>query len=141
IGVISCSCPRQFYSARAEDQADFKQLMAKAEDMVAQNSGDEFMWALTGGSRGIFTARTYVNKYGPHEINDVRPQASRLGCPHLVIAGGAEHPFFPRYAKELAEAGGASASYRIVPGSNHFYSNHEPEVIELLADWLKQIRN
>ena len=141
IGVISCSCPRQFYSARAEDQSDFKQLMAKAEDMVAQNSGDEFMWALTGGSRGIFTARTYVNKYGPHEINDVRPQASRLGCPHLVIAGGTEHPFFPRYAKELAEAGGASASCKIVPGSNHFYSNHEPEVIELLADWLKQIRN
>jgi pimeloyl-ACP methyl ester carboxylesterase len=141
VGVISCSCPRQFYSARAEEQPNFKQRMAKAEEMVDAGKGEELLWAATGGSIGIFSARTYVNKYGRHEINDVRPQVSRLGCPYLAIAGGAEHPFFPRYAKELAEAGGASASYKIVPGSNHFYTNHEPEVIELLADWLKQIKN
>ena len=53
----------------------------------------------------MFCARTYVNKYGKHENNDVRPHAGRLGCPHLAIAGGAEHPFFPEYAKELARSG------------------------------------
>ncbi|MBM4297524.1 MAG: alpha/beta hydrolase, partial [Deltaproteobacteria bacterium] len=140
IGVICCSCPRQFYSARAEEQPDFKQLMANAEALVAQDKGEEFLWAWTSGSMGIFTARTYVNKYGPHEINDVRPHAGRLGCPHLAIAGGAEHAFFPRYAKEIAAAGGASASYKIVPGSNHFYTNHEPEVVEIIAEWLTQFK-
>ena len=139
IGVISCSCPRQFYSARAEEQQDFEQLMAKAEDMVAQGKGEEFLRAWTSGAMGLFTARTYVAKYGRHEINDVRPHAGRLGCPHLAIAGGAEHPFFPRYAKELAQAGGASASYKIVPAANHFYTDHEPEVVEILVDWLKQL--
>jgi pimeloyl-ACP methyl ester carboxylesterase len=54
----------------------------------------------------------------------------------LIIAGGAEHPFFPRYARELAEAGGASATLQIVPDSNHFYTNHEPEVVNVLAGWL-----
>ncbi len=141
VGVVSCSCPRQFYSARAEEQPEFKQLMAKAEEMVAQDKGEEFLWAWTSGAMGIFTARTYVNKYGPHEINDVRPHAGRLGCPYLAIAGGAEHAYFPRYAKELAEAGGASASYKIVPGANHFYTNHEPEAVEIIADWLKQFTN
>ena len=141
IGVISCSCPRQFYSARAEEQPEFKQLMAKAEEMVAQDKGEEFLWAWTSGAMGIFTARTYVNKYGRHEINDVRPHAGRLGCPHLAIAGGAEHAFFPRYAKEIAETGGATASYKIVPGANHFYTNHEPEIVEIIADWLKQFTN
>ena len=141
VGVISCSCPRQFYTARAEEQPEFKQLMAKAEQMVAERKGEEFIWASTSGSTGIFSARTYVNKYGKHENNDVRPHAGRLGCPHLAIAGGAEHPFFPRYAKELAEAGGASATCRIVPGSNHFYYNHESEVIEIIAGWLKQFKN
>ena len=141
IGVISCSCPRQFYSARAEEQPEFEALMAKAKALTAENKGDEFLWAWTSGSIGIFTARTYVAKYGPHEINDVRPQASRLGCPHLILAGGAEHPFFPRYAKELAEAGGASATYKIIPSSKHFYSNHEPEVVQILAEWLKQFKN
>ena len=141
IGVISCSCPRQFYSARAEEQPDFKQLMAKAEEMVAQDKGEEFLWAWTSGAMGIFTARTYVNKYGRHEINDVRAHAGRLGCPHLAIAGGAEHPFFPRYAKELAEAGGTRATYEIVPGSDHFYDKHETEVIEIIAHWLGQIKS
>jgi pimeloyl-ACP methyl ester carboxylesterase len=136
IGVISCSCPRQFYSARAEEQPEFEQVMARAEDMVAQSKGEDFLWAWTSGSMGIFTARTYVNKYGRHETNDVRPHAGRLGCPHLIIAGGAEHPFFPRYARELAEAGGASATFQIVPDSNHFYTNHEPEVVNILAGWL-----
>jgi len=141
IGVISCSCPRQFYSARAEEQPEFKALMAKAEALTAANKGDEFLWAWTSGSIGIFTARTYVAKYGPHEINDVRRDAGRLGSPHLIIVGGAEHPFFPRYAQELAAAGGASATYKIVPGANHFYTKHEPEVVEILADWLKQFKN
>jgi pimeloyl-ACP methyl ester carboxylesterase len=138
VGVILCSCPRQFYSARAEEQADFKQLMAKAQELVAQNKGDEFLWAWTSGSMGIFTARTYVNKYGPHEINDVRPHAARLGCSLLILAGGAEHPFFPRYAQELADAAGANAIYKLIPDANHFYTDHEPEVVEILADWLKQ---
>jgi pimeloyl-ACP methyl ester carboxylesterase len=89
---------------------------------------------------GMFSARTYVNKYGKHENNDVRPHAGRLGCPHLAIAGGAEHPFFPQYAKELAQAGGATASYKMVPGFNHFYHDHEAEVIGILSDWLKQFK-
>ena len=137
-GVISCSCPKQFYSARAEEQPEFKDLMAKAERMIAQGQGDDFLWAQTSGAMGIFTANTYENKYGRHEKNDVRPQARRLGCPHLAIAGGAEHPFFPEYAKALAEAGGPSASYRIVPGANHFYINHELEVVAIIAQWLEQ---
>jgi len=138
VGVILCSCPRQFYSARAEEQPEFPQLMAKAEGMVAQNKGEEFLWAWTSGAMGIFTARTYVAKYGRHEINDVRPQAARLRSPLLVIVGGAEHPFFPRYAQELAQAAGDRVTYKLVPGANHFYQRHETEVVELLADWLKQ---
>jgi pimeloyl-ACP methyl ester carboxylesterase len=141
IGVISCSCPKQFYSARAEEQPEFKEQMARAERLIAEGKGEEFLWAQTSGSLGIFTARTYENKYGRHEKNDVRPHAARLGCPHLALAGGAEHRFFPEYAKELAEAGGTSASYRIVPDSNHFYTGHESEVVEIIAGWLKQFRN
>lgn len=140
IGVISCSCPKQFYSARAAEQPEFKQIMEQAEALVAQGKGKEFLWAMASGAMALFSAATYVNKYGKHENNDVRPHAGRLGCPHLAIAGGAEHRFFPEYAKELAEAGGASASYKIVPGSDHFYHGHETEVIGILSDWLKQFK-
>ena len=140
VGIVSCSCPKQFYSARAVEQPEFKQIMEQAEALVAQGKGKEFLWAMASGAPALFSAATYVNKYGKHENNDVRPHAGRLGCPHLAIAGGAEHPFFPEYAKELAEAGGASASYKIVPGSDHFYNGHETEVIGIFSDWLKQFK-
>jgi pimeloyl-ACP methyl ester carboxylesterase len=140
VGVVSCSCPKQFYSARASQQPEFKGIMEQAEALVAQGKGNEFLWATASGALALFSAATFVNKYGKHENNDVRPHAGRLGCPHLAIAGGAEHRFFPEYARELAQAGGASAGYKIIPDSDHFYHGHEAAVIAILADWLKQFR-
>ena len=35
--------------------------MAKAERMIAQGQGDDFLWAQTSGAMGIFTAKTYEN--------------------------------------------------------------------------------
>ena len=138
VGVISCSCPKQFYSARAADQPEFKGIIEQAEALVADGRGKTFLWARASGADALFSAATYVNKYGRHENNDVRPLAARLGCPHLAIAGDAEHPFFPEYAKELAQAGGADAGYKIVPGANHFYHGHEAEVIGILREWLNR---
>jgi pimeloyl-ACP methyl ester carboxylesterase len=138
LGIVSCSCPKQYYSARALEQPEFKDLMARAQALVAEGKGDEFLWAETSGAAGLFTAKTYVNKYGPHEKNDVRPHARRIGCPLLAVAGGAEHHYFPEYARELAEAAGMAATCKIIPGSNHFYHQHESEVIQIIADWLER---
>ncbi len=116
--------------------------MAQAENLVAEGKGEEFLWAETSGSMGLFSARTYVSKYGTHEKNDVRPHASRLGCPLLTIAGGAEHPYFPAYAKELAECAGPTlGTYRIIEGSNHSYHKHEAEVIEIISQWMGRIES
>jgi len=142
VGVISCSVPKQFYSARALEQPQFPELMMQAEKLVAEGRGEEFLWAPTSGATGLFSARTYVSKYGTHEKNDVRPHAARLGCPLLTLAGGAEHPYFPAYAKELAEAAGPKlGTYRIVDGSNHFYDYHESDVIEIIAQWMGRIES
>ena len=138
IGVISCSCPKQFYSARAQEQPEFTSLMQVAEAMIAAGKGEEFLWAPASGATGLFSARTYENKYGAHERNDVRPHAGRLGCPHLALAGGAEHHYFPQYAKELAEAGGRTSTYKIIPGADHFYHDHEQDAIDVILHWLEQ---
>jgi pimeloyl-ACP methyl ester carboxylesterase len=142
VGVVSCSCPKQYYSARAMEQPQFKELMGNAEQLVAQGKGEEFLWAPASGGTGLFSARTFVSKYGRHEKNDVRPHAGRLSCPFLAIAGGAEHAFFPQYAKELADAAGPSiATCKIIAGANHSYSQHEQEVVDVLAQWLGQFKN
>jgi pimeloyl-ACP methyl ester carboxylesterase len=140
VGVISCSAPKQFYSARAVEQRHFPELMAQAERLVDEGRGEEFIWAPASGATGLFSARTYVSKYGTHENNDVRPHAARLGCPLLAIAGSAEHPFFPTYAKELAEAAGTELSAcRIVERANHFYDDQETDVVEIIAQWMGRI--
>jgi pimeloyl-ACP methyl ester carboxylesterase len=137
VGIVSCSSPRQYYSARVEEQPNFPQEMDEAEALIAAGRGDELLWRWASGARAVFTARTFENKYGRHEQNDLRPYAARLGCPLLAIAGSAEHPYFPSYASELAErAGPDRGELRIVEGANHFYDQHEQEVIDSITQWL-----
>lgn len=137
VGVISCSAPRQFYSARAAEDPGFEARMADAEGRVAEGRGEEYLWAPASGATGLFTCRTYVSKYGRHETNDVRPHAAKLGCPLLVTAGATEAAYFREYARELTEsAGPARCTCIIVPGANHFYAGCEAFMIDALDGWL-----
>lgn len=137
LGVISCSAPKQFYTARAGEDPEFPKRMLQAEELVAKGRGEELMWAPASGATGLFSARTYVSKYGPHEITDVRPQAASLGCPLLTTAGDIEAPYFREYARELAEAAGLERARCItVPNANHFYTGCEAVVIEAIDEWL-----
>ncbi len=139
-GVISLSCPRQFYAARAGEQGpSFVQRMVKAERLVASGRGEDLMSAPTSGAPGLFAARTFVSKYGRHERNDVRPHAARLGCPLLAIAGSRESGFFQGYARELAEAAGPLGTSHIVDGADHFYVRREPALADLVAEWLTRL--
>lgn len=138
VGVISCSAPKQFYTARVTEDSEFEERMADAERQVAGGEGEELLWAPASGATGLFTYRTYVSKYGRHETNDVRPHASRLGCPLLVTAGEIESAYFREFAQELNEAAGPDhCTSVVVPGANHFYAGCEAFMIDTLDDWLK----
>ena len=139
VGVISCSAPRQFYSARQVEDPEFEARMADAESRVAGGEGEEFLWAPASGAMGPFTYRTYVSKYGRHETNDVRPHAARLGCPLLITAGEIEAAYFRELARELNESAGPdNSTCIIVPGADHFYAGREAFMIDALDGWLKE---
>ncbi|MCY4489500.1 MAG: hypothetical protein OXF11_20655, partial [Deltaproteobacteria bacterium] len=139
VGVISCSAPRQFYSARQVEDPEFEARMADAESRVAGGEGEEFLWAPASGAMGPFTYRTYVSKYGRHETNDVRPHAARLGCPLLITAGEIEAAYFRELARELNESAGPdNSTCIIVPGADHFYAGCEAFMIDALDGWLKE---
>ena len=139
VGVISCSAPRQFYSARQVEDPEFEARMADAESRVAGGEGEEFLWAPASGAMGPFTYRTYVSKYGRHETNDVRPHAARLGCPLLITAGEIEAAYFRELARELNESAGPdNSTCIIVPGADHFYAGCEAFMIDTLDGWLKE---
>lgn len=139
VGVAACSGPRQFYSSRLLEHEDFPQKIVEAQDMLAEGRPEDFLWAQTGTSIGLFSARTFVSKYGPHERNDVRPHAGRVGCPLLATAGGDEALSYARHARELAEAAGPAGTCHVVPGANHAYDRHRDELFDLTAGWLAPI--
>jgi pimeloyl-ACP methyl ester carboxylesterase len=139
VGIVSCSAPRQFYSERVARQPGFREVIEKAEAMVAEGKGEELLSVGVGSTPGIFTARTHVNKYGRDDNNDCRPYAKHLGCPLLAIVGGAEPKFFYQYALEIVAGAGANGTCKLVEGANHFYNRHTPEIVEMIHQWLGRI--
>ena len=140
-GIVSCSAPKQFYSERVERQPKFRELIATAEQMVADGKSEELMTVPVGVNPGLFTARTHLDKYGKDDGNDCRPHAKNVGCPVLAIAGGAEPPFFHDYAKEIVAAAGGQSKYQHVDGANHFYNRHITEMVEVIGQWLEKFRD
>jgi pimeloyl-ACP methyl ester carboxylesterase len=138
VGVVSCSAPRQFYSERVARQPGFRELIEKAEALIAEGKGEELIPVGVGSTPGIFTARTHVNKYGRDDRNDCRPYAKLLGCPLLAIVGSAEPQFFWQYAQEIAAGAGPSGTAKLVAGANHFYNRHTPEIVEIIDHWLRR---
>jgi pimeloyl-ACP methyl ester carboxylesterase len=136
VGIVSCSAPRQFYSERAARQPGFKEVIERAEALVAQGKGEELLSVAVGSAPGIFTARTHVNKYGRDDNNDCRPYAKRLGCPLLAIVGSAEPKLFYQYAQEIVAGAGPSSTCKLIDGANHFYNRHIAKIVEVIHDWL-----
>jgi pimeloyl-ACP methyl ester carboxylesterase len=138
-GIVSCSAPRQFYSERAARQPGFRELIEKAEGLIAEGKGEELLSVGVGANPGIFTARTHVNKYGRDDNNDCRPYAKRLGCPILALVGGEEPKFFYEYAQEIVAAAAPHGTCLLVDGANHFYNRHTSQIVELIYKWLGQV--
>ena len=138
--IVACSTPKQFYSERVERQPRFRELIATAEQLVAEGKSEELIMVPVGVNPGLFTARTHLDKYGRDDANDCRPHAKNVGCPVLAIAGGAEPPFFHDYAREIVAAAGGASTYQCVDGANHFYNRHTSEMVEVIGKWLDQFR-
>jgi pimeloyl-ACP methyl ester carboxylesterase len=135
-GIVSCSAPRQFYSERAARQPGFREVIERAEALIAEGKGEELLPVAVGSAPGIFTARTHVNKYGKDDRNDCRPYAKRLGCPLLAIVGSAEPKLFYEYAQEIVAGAGPNGTCKLVDGANHFYNRHTEEIVEVIYQWL-----
>lgn len=139
VGIVSCSAPRQFFSERVARQAGFRELIEKAEALVAEGKGEELIPVGVGSTPGIFTARSHVNKYGRDDRNDCRPYAKRLGCPLLAIVGSKEPEFFYDYTREIVAAAEHNAECRLIAGANHFYNGHAAEIVEIIDRWLRRL--
>jgi pimeloyl-ACP methyl ester carboxylesterase len=139
-GIVACSTPKQFYSERIAREPKFRELIERAELMVAEGRGQELMSVPVGATPGIFSARTHLDKYGKDDRNDCRQYAKTLDCPLLAIIGDEEPKPFHEYAQEIVANAGPDATYEKIAGGNHFYHRRSRETVDLIHRWLAGLK-
>ena len=139
-GIVTCSCPERSLASRPEGRSDFFDHLARAQALLAEGRGEKLLWASPGRAFGLYTARTFVSKYGREEINNPLPHAARLDRPLLAIAGSREGPALADQARRLAEAvGPGRGSSHVFDGAGHYYRSHEPALADHIAAWLAHL--
>ena len=114
----------------------FGDITAQAEMMVAQGRGQELM--LLPDWWWVISAESFLDR--SCNTPDILEEAPKVRCPTLFLRGDQESTeIYP--AEQYAALSGGSCEVRIVPNCNHFYTGHETEISESIAEWLKKACN
>src|SRR3974390_917073 len=114
----------------------FGDITAQAEMMVAQGRGQELM--LLPDWWWVISAESFLDR--SRNTPDILEEAPKVRCPPLFLRGDQESTeIYP--AEQYAARSGGSCDVRIVPNCNHFYTGHETEISESIAEWLKKTCN
>ncbi len=148
--AVASSPPRQRYSAYMESPAadQFRANFERANQLIA--SGDPGgLFKVTVPNPNVFSATTYLDKYGPAERYDIFKHLPNVRLPMLVTFGG-EEGATPESADWLSMGGVADAlaalaekqenlTFRLIDGADHFYTGKLPELWAAARQWFAQI--
>ncbi len=148
--AVASSPPRQRYSAyMASPAADqFKANFEHANQLIA--SGDPGgVFRVTVPNPNVFSARTYLDKYGPEERYDIFKHLPKVRLPMLITFGG-EEGATPQSADWLSMGGVADAlaalaekqdnlTFCLIDGADHFYTGKLPELWAATQQWFGQV--
>jgi pimeloyl-ACP methyl ester carboxylesterase len=141
--AVASSPPRFAYAAylASEHGARFKADMDRARQLVEQGQLEAIIEAAVPLVT-TFTARTYVDKYGPESPYDILARAPNSAAPLLVTLGELEIDGLA--FRDLAAQGptlqqsAPHVSYSLVPGADHSYATRVPELWETFRGWLTE---
>jgi hypothetical protein len=91
--------------------------------------------------RGLMSAATYANKYGPNAPTTTLNFADKIKVPVFLIAGSGEKPQLS-FSVDLEPAlvNAPSVTRVEVEGADHFYKGRHTAVADAIATWLGQFR-
>jgi pimeloyl-ACP methyl ester carboxylesterase len=147
--AVASSPPRQRYSAyMATSSADeLKANMDRANQAIAAGNPTSLM-AVNVPNPNVFTARTYVDKYGPAERYDIFKHLPNVTLPMLVTLGAKEgatpdsHDALSMYgnAAALEEVAQKQANIHFdhIEGADHFYTGRVPALWQAALTWLQR---
>jgi alpha-beta hydrolase superfamily lysophospholipase len=137
VGLIAASPPTRAGRHRPD-------LAAEAERLVAEGRGRDLLpWGSFPAGAGTTSAQTHLNRattnvdvYGFFAPD---PAIGRVRCPLLAFYGTDEEwvgtPADLETIRRNARAA-ASVETRVIDGSDHVYTNCEPAVAAMIADWI-----
>ena len=151
VAAAASSPPRQSYQNYLAQPAEERAMYEKEYEAAKQaiDDGDpERLIETEYRRRTLFTARTFIDKYGPESRYDVFPLVPKVQVPLFITWGGLEplpdntsHVAFyqwPDEAPRLAEAN-PHFSYAEVPGADHGYTGRADQLWEAVHSWLQEL--
>jgi alpha-beta hydrolase superfamily lysophospholipase len=140
VGLAMCSSPRL-----PDDKVwiwdKHMAILARCNAMIAEGKGDELMMVEmptnTPALRGLMSAATYANKYGPNAPTTTLNFADRITVPVLLLAGSKEKPQLSfSVDMEPALVNAPSVTRVEIDGADHMYSGRHAAVADTIAGWL-----
>jgi pimeloyl-ACP methyl ester carboxylesterase len=139
--AIASSPPRFSYAAYASSvEGDrFVSDLRRAQELLAAGQPEARIDARVPLAR-TFTARTYVDKYGPQSRYDMLALAPRTPVPLLITLGSLEADNLA--FRDLAAAGpllheqSRRLRYAMIAGADHSYQGHVAELWTAARRWL-----
>jgi pimeloyl-ACP methyl ester carboxylesterase len=147
--AIASSPPRFSYKATFSQEGGelFRGEVERAQRLLDGGRAEELI-SVTIPTTSLFSARTYVDKYGPQERFNVLDHLPRTTVPMLVTVGSLEG-VGPQQADWFAFGGlhdqlteltqaNPRLSYELVDGADHGYTDRIDVLWRLARDWLSK---
>lgn len=148
--AIASSPPRQRYRAYlTTPKADeFLANMRRSDDLIEAGEPHGLM-SVNVPNPNVFTAATYVDKYGPAERYDIYKHLPNVHLPMLLTLGG-EEGATPDSGDALSMWGNAqdlrasadaqaNLTFNLIDGGDHFYTGHVADLWEVARAWLARV--
>ncbi len=116
----------------------------KARELNELSMGEQLIVLKGRGTMPwIFTAKTFLNFYGPGTPADTEELVRDVYCPMLITRGSQDFPPVSRALVERIKANAAHSDTTMlveIPGADHFYDEYEEELGRIIVEWLDRLK-
>jgi pimeloyl-ACP methyl ester carboxylesterase len=148
--AIASSPPRFSYSMYLDSEAGahFQEDLARATQLIERGQGSSIVEVdvppppAPDLGKFWFSARSYIDKYGPEDRYDYFKCLPQVRLPLLLTLGSLEGTLLQ--FEPLAVRGSSlhdelpHVQYATIEGADHAYTNHTAELSETIRGWLKE---
>jgi len=142
--ALALFSPPRLPDDKVWDWAAHEIILARSRSLAAEGKGEELMLVdmptNAPALRGLMSAQTYINKYGPEAATTALRYADRIRVPVFLAAGTEEKPQLSFSIDLEAALTNAPSVKRVsIAGADHMYTGRDDAVAREFAAWLSSL--